>query len=341
VIRFVIRAHGMRTASFLLGAALLAWLIGSTGVGSLAADLARVGPGVLIILALEFGAHALNTLGWWFTLPTGQRAGTYHWLFWVRNAGQAINESTPAASLGGEPAKIVLLRSRISTGAAAASLLATKVSFCFAQAIFIVAGMAVVWPRLDLSRNLSLALLVAFLALVIGIGTFAVIQMRGIGPGTVKALHRVRLPVRWVERVESSLHEVDAHLKDFYRARTGDLFRAMAAHGAALGCGALQILLLVGWLGLPFDPAAALGIEAFSSLVSLVTFVVPGSLGVQEGGKVLIFTALGLPRSAAMAVGITCRLIAFVNMAIGLAAFALLQQQLTLAGAASSRARAR
>ena len=332
-----IGSRAARLVSFLLGGALLAWLILSSGVGSIVADLARVGPGVLIILALEFVGHALNTLGWWFTLPTTQRTGTYGWLFWVRTAGQAINESTPAASLGGEPAKIVLLRSRLSTGAAAASLLATKVSFCSAKLIFIVVGMAVVWSRLDLSRNLSLALLAAFIVMVIGIGMFAVAQMCGIGSGTVKTLHRVGLPVRWIARIESSLHDVDAHLNDFYRARTGDFLRAMAAHGLAFACGVLQILLLIAWLGLPFDPTAAFGIEAFAALIALVTFVVPGSLGVQEGGKVLIFAALGLPRSAAMAVGITFRLIAFVDIAIGLAAFTWLQQRRPLGARVENR----
>ena len=339
--RLTMGARAMRIASFALGAALLAWLILSSGVGSLAADLARVGPGVLIILAIEFGTHALNTLGWRFTLPTNQRAGTFGWLFWVRSAGQAINESTPAASLGGEPTKIVLLRSRMSTGAAAASLLATKVSFCAAQAIFIVAGMAVVWPRLHLSHDLSVVLLVAFVAIMSGIGMFAIVQIRGIGPGTIRTLHRVRVPARWIAHLESSLHDVDAHLRDFYRARTGDLLRAMAAHAGALGFGAVQVLLLVGWMGLPFDPAAAFGIEAFASLVSLVTFVVPSSLGVQEGGKVLIFAALALPRSAAMAVGITFRLVAFADIAVGLAAFTLLQQRASPVSPISTRARTR
>jgi uncharacterized protein (TIRG00374 family) len=338
VTRFALRSRGTRLVSLLLGGALLAWLVLSSDVGSIVAGLARVGPGVLIILALEVVGHAFNTLGWWFTLPTSQRAGTYGWLFWVRTAGQAINESTPAASLGGEPAKIVLLRSRLSTGAAAASLLATKVSFCAAKLVFIMVGMAVVWSRLVLSRKLSLALLVAFIVMAIGIAMFAAVQMCGIGSGTVKALHRVGLSVRWIARIESSLHDVDAHLKDFYRARTGDLLRAMTAHGFAFACGVLQILLLVTWLGLPFDPAAAFGIEAFAALIALVTFVVPGSLGVQEGGKVLIFTALGLPRSAAMAVGITFRLIAFLDIAVGLAAFTVLQQRLPLAARTVNRA---
>lgn len=320
-------ARVMRVASLLIGVGLLVWLVVSSDVRAIVADLARIGPRVLIIVLLECMAHAFNTLGWWFTLPPGQRAGTYAWLFWVRSAGQALNESTPLASLGGEPAKLVLLRSRVSTGAAAASLLATKVAFCSAEAIFIIVGMALVWSRLALPRNLSLALFLAFVATVGGVAVFAVVQLRGIGTGTAALLQWIRLPGRFVASLESPLRDVDAHLRDFYRARTGDLVRAIAAHGAAFACGVLQILLLLGWLGLPFDPVAAFGIDAFAALISLVTFIIPGSLGVQEGGKVLIFTALGLPRSAAMAVGITFRLIAFIDIAVGLAALTLLQQR--------------
>src|SRR5947207_7940512 len=95
--------RGLRLVSLLLGAALFAWLVLSSDVRSILSDLARVGPGIIVILALEFVGHAFNTLGWWFTLPTAQRAGNYGWLFWVRSAGQALNEATPLASLGGEP----------------------------------------------------------------------------------------------------------------------------------------------------------------------------------------------------------------------------------------------
>jgi uncharacterized protein (TIRG00374 family) len=339
VTRSALAARGIRLVSFLLGAALLAWLILSSDVRSIVADLERVGPGVLVILALEAVAHAFHTLGWWFTLPTGERAGAYGWMFWVRSAGNALNESTPAASLGGEPAKIVLLRARVSTAAAAASLLASKVSFCAAKGLFIVLGMAAVWSRLDLPRNVSLALLAAFVAMMLAITAFAVVQASGIGKGTLRTLRRLRVPARWLALVESSVHEVDAHLSDFYRARRGDLARSMGAHLCAFACGVLQILLLVGWLGLGYDVVAALGIEAFATLISLVMFAVPASLGVQEGGKVLIFTALGLPRAAALAVGLTFRLISLIEIVVGLAALSLLQQKLPLPRRAADRPR--
>ena len=318
-----------RAAPYLLGVGLLVWLAVSSGIGSILADLSRVGPRLIVILALEVLIDLFNTLGWWYTFPVSERTGNYRLMFWVRCAGSALNESTPAASLGGEPAKVILLRGRVSTSAAAASLLATKVSFCFSTAIFILVGMAAVWPRLKLPLDVSSALIVGFVLMLIGVTTFAVLQMRGIGAGTVRILRRLRIPDRWLAMVESSSQEIDDHLRDFYRARTRDMVRSSAAHVGAFFICFVQILLMVEWLGLGFDPVAALGIEAFSMLVAFVAFAVPASLGVQEGGKVLIFWALGLPRSAAMAVGIVVRLTSLIKIAIGLVIFVLLQHRLS------------
>ena len=325
---FRINSRVKKTASFLLGAGLLAWLAVSSGIGSILADLSRVGPGLIVILALEFVIDAFDTLGWWFTLPVAEREGTYRRLFWVRCAGSALNESTPAASVGGEPAKIVLLRGRISTSATTASLLATKVSYSFSTAIFIIVGMAAVWSRLSFPRDISLPLLLGFILMLIGITMFAILQLRGIGAGTVRVLRRIHIPDRWLALIESSSHDIDAHLSDFYHARTGDLIRAVGAHLCGFGCGTIQIMLMMGWLGLGLDPIAALGIEAFSTLIAFVAFAVPASIGVQEGGKVLIFWALGLPRPAAMAVGIAFRLTSLIRIAVGLVVFVLLQHRL-------------
>jgi hypothetical protein len=164
--------------------------------------------------------------------------------------------------------------------------------------------------------------------MLIAVTTFTILQLRGIGAGTVRVLRHLRIPDRWLALIESSSHEVDAHLSDFYRARPLDVIRSVGAHSCGFGCGVIQILLMMGWLGLPFDPIAALGVQAFSMLVAFVAFAVPASLGVQEGGKVLIFWALGLPRPAAMAVGITFRLTSFIKIAMGLVVFVLLEHWL-------------
>jgi uncharacterized membrane protein YbhN (UPF0104 family) len=125
--------------------------------------------------------------------------------------------------------------------------------------------------------------------------------------------------------IEGASSSVDAHVVSFYRTRPGDIVRAIVAHQFAFAFGVLQVSLLLGWLNLPNDWQTSLAIEAFSALVGFIIFVVPGSVGVQEVSKVLIFAALGLPTSAGMGVGIAFRLNDIAGSIIGLAVFALLQ----------------
>lgn len=324
---FRINTKTIRAASFLLGSGLIVWLILSTGVRSILNDLSRVGTGVIAIFALELVADAFNTLGWWYTLPTKERTRAYCRMVLVRLAGNAINESTPAASLGGEPAKVILLRGWVSTSAATASLLITKVPFCLADTTFIMAGSALVWTRMTLPPDITLALLIGFSLMLIGILIFAFLQIRGMGAGTLRFLRRLKIPESWLSKLEPLSHEIDSHLSDFYRERKGDLLRAIGSHLCGFGIYALEMLLILQWLKLGFDPRAAVGIGAFLALFALVGFAVPASLGVLEGGAVLIFWALGLPENAAMATALTLRMVSLIRIALGLIIFMLLQHR--------------
>jgi uncharacterized membrane protein YbhN (UPF0104 family) len=60
-------------------------------------------------------------------------------------------------------------------------------------------------------------------------------------------------------------------------------------------------------------------------MLGFVTFVLPDSIGVQEGSRLLAFTALGMPAAAGVAVGIAFRLTSIVGAAAGLLAFAVLK----------------
>jgi uncharacterized protein (TIRG00374 family) len=326
-LNFRINTKTIRAASFLLGLGLIVWLILSTGVRSILNDLSRVGAGVILIFALELVADACNTLGWQYTLPANERRGTYCRMFLVRAAGNAINESTPAASLGGEPAKVILLRGWVSTSAATASLLLTKVPYCLADTTFIMAGSALVWTRITLPPDITLALLIGFSLMLTGILTFAFLQIRGMGASALRFLRRLRIPESWLGKLEPFSNEIDSHLSDFYRQRRGDLLRAIGSHLCGFGVNGLQMLLMLQWLKLGLDPIAALGIAAFLALFALVGFAVPASLGVLEGGAVLIFWALGLPENAAMATALTLRLVLLSRIALGLVVFMLLRHK--------------
>lgn len=107
-------------------------------------------------------------------------------------------------------------------------------------------------------------------------------------------------------------------------------------HLSSFALGVLQVYLLLCWLGLPAGVVTCVAIEAFSVLIQLALFLVPASIGVQEGGKVLIFTALGLPAVAGLSVGIAFRLTQLAGIGLGFGAFARLHWAQPRASAAES-----
>jgi uncharacterized protein (TIRG00374 family) len=310
-----------------LGLALLGYLIYETGPASLGANLELVGPKLVFIVALERIVDLFNTVGWWFTFAPNLRRGTLGTLYLVRLAGTALNQVLPAASMGGEPAKVMLLRPHLPATAATASVLTALVSFTFAKAIFIAAGMLITWHRLKLPDGLSIALLAGFILTLGGLTVFLTLQLRGFAGATGRFARRIGLPEKWIGEIDGASSAVDEHVANFYRSRPADLARSIVAHLFAFSLGVLQISLLLAWLGLPNDWQTSLAIEAFSGLVGFIIFIVPGSVGVQEASKVLIFAALGLSASAGMSVGLALRLNGIVSSAIGLAVFPLLQRQ--------------
>ena len=308
-----------------LGAALFVYLIYETGYASLIENLKLIGPKIVFIIGIELIVDLFNTAGWWLTFAPDLRRGTFGILYLVRLAGSALNQVLPAASMGGEPAKVMLLRPHLPTAAATASVLTSRVAFTFAKAIFIAVGMLITWHRLKLPAGLSSALLIGFILTMCGLIVFLMLQLRGFARVTARFGRVIGLPEKWIAEIEGASSSVDAHVVSFYRTRPGDLARAIVAHQFAFAFGVLQVSLLLGWLNLPNDWQTSLAIEAFSALVGFIIFVVPGSVGVQEVSKVLIFAALGFPTSAGMGLGIAFRLNDIAGSIIGLAVFALLQ----------------
>jgi uncharacterized membrane protein YbhN (UPF0104 family) len=64
--------------------------------------------------------------------------------------------------------------------------------------------------------------------------------------------------------------------------------------------GCFEVLLALRLLGVPLDFPTAFSIESLSGVAKLAAVIVPGSLGIQEGGQVLIFVAFGFGASLAM-----------------------------------------
>lgn len=314
-----------RVAWTSVGVALLVVLIYESGPARLASDLQSVGRGLVVIIALEFVVDGFHTLAWWFTFPPEMRRGSYWTLYFVRLAGTALNQTIPAASIGGEPAKVFLLEPHFPVATAIATVMTASLIFSLTKAFFIALGMVVTWHRVQLPHGFVVAVVTGYLATLAGILAFMFLLLSGFGSAAKNIIARLPIPERWTERIERLAPIVDEEVRAFHRTRPRDLVLAGVSHFPAFLVGVAQVWLLLGWLGLARSLGTSLAIESFSMLLGFVMFAVPGGIGVQEGGMLVVFAVLGLPSAAGLATGIAFRLTSIVNAAAGLLAFAALK----------------
>jgi uncharacterized membrane protein YbhN (UPF0104 family) len=311
--------RGVQIALVAAGGALLVALIRAIGIDTLGDELRGFGIAFVGVVAFELLLDACNTLGWRRTLAPSS-VGFWR-LFWIRQAGTAVNQLTPTATLGGEVVKAMLLRPRIGRDDALASIVAAKLSFAMAQTALVLFGLAAVLTRLHGSPALRGGVLLAFAATCAGVGGFLVLQRRGLIATVTDWLWRLGLRPTWLARLRARGAGLDARLATLHRERPGAFLASVAWHFAAQLVGTFQLFCILRWLGTPANATTCLAIEAFALVIDSVLFFVPGRIGVQEGGRVLVFTTLGLSAATGLAVAVVVRVTQLSVAALGLAAF--------------------
>ena len=288
------------------GLALLVALVNGLGGAALAANLRLVGFGIVLIVGQELLAVLANSLGWWVVFPS-RSAPRFRHVIAARIAGDAVNYVTPTASLGGELVRGRLLRGRASRLDLATSIAVAKVSQTVAQAGFIVAGLVFVLATTALSRSLRVTLIVASAVVSALTAIVFVAQRRGMFSPLARLATRFDRKRRLAD-VGRWIRLLDAEIARVHRARGRPFLLSCACFFVGWTLGALEIWLMLWLLDVPVTVGRALTIEVLSVAIDAALFFVPAKLGTQEGGKVLIFTTLGLSPTLGLSVGVLRRI---------------------------------
>lgn len=317
----------IQAAALVLGLGFFAYLVYRIGVDSILRDLRAIGWGLGIIILLELVLDGFNTLGWRYTIPPANRHVGFWRLYLVRMAGSAFNQVIPSATMGGEPIKVLLLQPHMRTSNAVASVITAKLAYSAGQSLFVLSGFIFAFYRFRLPASVNYAMYAALVLTVLSLAAFFWVQHRGLFAVTAAIARFLRLPRHLIDGLHHATERIDHQVREIHVDRPADFFISVAWHLAGFGVGMIQMFLFLRWLGLDADIVDALAIESFSVLVQLALFLVPASIGVQEGGKMLIFNGLGLPAADGLTVGIAVRLNQIVGIALGMAAYAYLHGQ--------------
>jgi len=287
-------------------------------LGDVSGALASAGwSGVAAMAAYHPLAISLCGLAWCALAPNGKPL-TFILGRWVRDG---VNELASFLPLAGEMAGArVLVCSGIRPSMAGALTVVDVTAEVLAQFLFSLAGVTLWLIRHPTGEVIHWAMLGIGLSIPI-LAAFVLVQRSSV-MRFLETLPARLLPKVWqAPDAEHGVHAGITALWADHRRVVGAVFLHLGAWTVSAGEGWLALMLL----GHPLPLADVLALECVIFAIRSAAFFVPGALGVQEGGYLLLGAALGLPPEVALAVSLLKRGRAIILGIPALAAWQLLE----------------
>jgi putative membrane protein len=297
--------------AFLIGITAFVAVLLMNGFADIVHGVAVIGWGLLAIVLIRLTALTFAGTAWGLTL--GHRVTRPFSLYvGLRIVREAINALLPAVQVGGDiVGGRLLAQFGVPAGLAAGSILVDLLLQTVTQGLFAVAGLLALWLAFGdtpVVREIGWGLIIAVPAL----GGFFVAQRMGLfalvdqGMGVLQRFLPGLVPDQPIG-LQSGLREI-------YTAR-GRIAGASLIHLVGWSAGILEIWLALDRMGQPSGFAEAFVLESLGQAVRSAAFAVPGALGIQEGGFILLGSLFGLTPTTALSLSLVKRL---PDLAIGL-----------------------
>ena len=251
------------------------------------------------LLMLPYGLVTwLEAVSWKLMLLFGKDGPSLTRLFWLRLGGEALNQLTPTASLGGEPFKAARLHADgVPWETATASLVIHKGILVLSLALYIILGIALAPFYLPaLGEHLWLLGLGALGLTAWGLA-FVIAQRRNPFGSGLKLLDRLGYCPPSLRDREEKLNGLDSQLSLFYREHRVRAALAFIIFFISWVLHAVEVWVMFWLVGHPISCGMALCLDALAMLFTALGFFLPSSVGIQEGGNILLALGfnLGLP----------------------------------------------
>jgi putative membrane protein len=299
-----------RTASWLLsiGVLLFVGVLLSQDFPAIMATLAHAGWGLLLVALFHVLPLVLDAIAICALFEQGSSRSPCRDSILARWVGESANSLMPAGQIGGP---VLMARHLAQRGmrmeAAAAAITVSTTLQTFAQIAFALMGVILLGAQ---TRHFSpgalrTSVLLASAFLAVQVGGFYLIQRRGLFSKLMRAVRRFsgkRDWSRWVTQAQA----IDVAVERTYR-RNGAVTASFlfSVVGWIIGTG--EVYLIALFLGTPVSWREALLLESLGQAIRGAGFAIPGALGVQEGGYLLLGPLAGLPPDAALALSLAKR----------------------------------
>lgn len=298
-----------RTAAWALslGVLLFIGVLASQGLPAVLATLSLAGWGLLLVALFHLLPLALDAAAIRVLFLPGFKVSTGDALL-TRWAGESANSLMPAGQLGGP---VLMARHLAQRGmpmqAAAAAITVSTTLQTFSQIAFALLGVALLGSHASEASQSALraSSLIASALLALQVGGFYWLQRRGLFSKLMRTVTRFagkRDWSRWLNQAEA----IDLAVQATYeRAAPVAVSFLLTLVGWLVGTG--EVYLILQLLHHPVGWSDALLLESLGQAIRGAAFAIPGALGVQEGGYLLLAPLAGLSPDTALALSLAKR----------------------------------
>jgi putative membrane protein len=283
-------------AAFLVGACLLFTLVVHAGLEPVLGVLGTMGPQGLVLIGLvHLPVVGLLGLAWWTIHRSGTRPAVLRFV-WARAVRDASAEALPFSQLGGYAigARALSLAGADVTAAGASTFLDLIVEFA-AKIQYMLLGLAL-FADFRSHRLVAAALIVLCLCTMVASPFLRT---------PLQKLTRINFFPRW--RGLRSMRRRAALALGRMTARGEGFPVSILLHLVCWVLGAGETWLIFHLMHVAVSLPAALVIDSLVGAIRAASFFVPVSIGVQEGGYVLLCGLFGISPATALAFSLARR----------------------------------
>ncbi len=292
--------------AFVLGAALLVYVVRKIGVQPIFTALSHVGFGFFLVAALNGLRHVLRTNAMRLSVPPEHRRFTFLQAFAARLGGESMSFLTFAGPLLGEATKVALLRKRVPLVHGVPALVVDNLLYNLSVVLVIFGGaclMLFAYPVPPVARDvLILIAAIAFLGLI----ATAMATRRRVTLLTkiIDRLARKGFRPKFLRTRRHHIYRVELTVYGFYKRRRAAFFSMIGLDLTSHVTSVVEVYVTLRLLGFVPQVTAAYIIESLTKVINFAFGFVPGTIGVYETGNGIILRTLGYTAAIGVALGI-------------------------------------
>ncbi|HKQ99035.1 MAG TPA: ABC transporter permease [Pyrinomonadaceae bacterium] len=293
--------------AFLLGLALLVYVINRVGLQPIFDALLRIGFGFFILLTLSGLRHVLRTFAMRASIDPAHRRFSFRHALAVRLGGEAISFLTFTGPLLGEATKVALLKKRVPLVHGVSGLVVDNILYNLSVALFILSGAVVMLAAYDLPPVIRFVLygIAAAATLGIGVSIWAASRRVMLLTWVIDTLGRFGFHPKALTSRRNHISDLESHVYNFYSERPRSFLAMIGFNLLSHASSVLEVYITLRMLGYLPNVHAAYVIESLTKVINFAFGFVPATIGVYEGGTEIILRTLGY----AAATGVTLALV--------------------------------